>query len=188
MEEKGFKPYKTTRFIIPKMNNINVERILESRKKLESGEMPEHRIFEVEGSWNFGETQFSAELKFENGSITLFTDQPTPSGGNGNAPNPVQYCVFSMVACYCTTFMTLAALKGVEIKSLRARGYSKVNMKAVFEIADAPVVEEVGVFLEVESDAPFEVLNEIRELADKKCPAAYTVSNPVPFKSEIKKL
>lgn len=189
MEEEGYKPFEKARFIIHgNMNNINVEKIMETREKLENGEIPGDRVFEVEGKWNYGETQFSAELKFENGSITLFTDQPIPSGGNGNAPNPVQYCVFAMVACYCTTFMTIATLKGIEIKSLKAKGYSKVNMRAVFEVEDAPVVEEVGVQLEIESDVPFEVLEEIREMANKKCPAAYTVSNPVPFKSEVKKL
>jgi uncharacterized OsmC-like protein len=136
----------------------------------------------------FGETQFRANLTFENGSITLFTDQPTPSGGKGNAPNPVQYCVFSMIACYATTFVTIATMKGVKIDSLKVRGYSKVNMKSVLEIEEGPVVEEVGITLEFISPAPMEVLEEIKKLADQKCPAAYTVSHAVPFRSEIKAL
>jgi len=168
------------------MNNINLEAINETYEKLKNGEIPSERLFEVEGQWEYGEVQFSGELVFENGSITLKTDQPTPSGGKGNAPNPVQYCVFAMIACYCTTFMTIAAKMGIEIKSLKAKGYTKVNMKAVFDLVDSPVVEEVGITLEVESSAPLETLNEIKNLADKKCPAAYTVSNPVPFKSNIK--
>ncbi len=167
------------------MNNINLDAINATAEKLKNGEVPSEKFFEVEGRWEYGEVQFSSELRFENGSITLNTDQPIPSGGKGNAPNPVQYCVFAMIACYCTTFMTIAAKMGVEIKSLKARGYSKVNMKAVFDLVDSPVVEEVGITLEIESSAPLETLNEIKSLADKKCPAAYTVSNPVPFKSNI---
>ena len=167
------------------MNNVNLENLLKTRESVANGELPPYRMFEVEGEWMFGETQFKSTLSFENGSITLFTDQPTPSGGKGNAPNPVQYCVFSMIACYATTFVTIAAMKGVEIKSLKVKGYSKVNMKAVLEIEEGPVVEEVGITLEVTSSASREVLEEIKNLADKKCPAAYTVSHAVPFKSYI---
>jgi uncharacterized OsmC-like protein len=76
-----------------------------------------------------------------------------------------------MIACYATTFVTIATMKGVKIDSLKVRGYSKVNMKSVFEIEEGPVVEEVGITLE-----------------EKKCPAAYTVSHAVPFRSEIKAL
>jgi uncharacterized OsmC-like protein len=170
------------------MNNVNLEKILETREKIVKGEIPAYRLFEAEGEWMFGETQFRANLTFENGSITLFTDQPTPSGGKGNAPNPVQYCVFSMIACYATTFVTIATMRGVKIDSLKVRGYSKVNMKSVFEIEEGPVVEEVGITLEVVSPAPMEVLEEIKKLADQKCPAAYTVSHAVPFRSEIKAL
>ena len=105
------------------MNNVNLEKILETREKIVKGELPAYRLFEAEGEWRFGETQFGANLTFENGSITLFTDQPTPSGGKGNAPNPVQYCVFSMIACYATTFVTIATMKGVKIDSLKVKGY-----------------------------------------------------------------
>ncbi len=167
------------------MNNINLESVLKTREKVASGELPPYRIFEVEGDWIFGEAQFKSTLSFENGSITLFTDQPTPSGGKGNAPNPVQYCVFSMIACYATTFMTIASMKGIEIRSLKVKGYSKVNMKAVLEIEEGPVVEEVGLTLEIVSPAPKEIIEEIKNLVDKKCPAAYTVSHAVPFISQI---
>ncbi|MFZ8832648.1 MAG: OsmC family protein, partial [Candidatus Caldipriscus sp.] len=81
---------------------------------------------------------------------------------------------------------TIATMKGVKIDSLKVKGYSKVNMKSVLEIEEGPVVEEVGITLEVISPAPMEVLEEIKKLADQKCPAAYTVSHAVPFRSKIK--
>ncbi len=167
------------------LNNVNLEKMRESADALRRGEVPPEKDFTVEGEWSFGDHQFRAVLEFERGRVEVFTDQPTPAGGKGNAPNPVQYCVFAMVACYSTTFMSIAAKRGVEITSLRVRGYSRVNMRAVFDLEEGPVVKEVGVHLEVESDAPVDVLEEIREEANRKCPAAFTVSNSVPFKSTL---
>lgn len=140
----------------------------------------------VEGEWLFTEEgQFKGTIEFPKGNITLITDQPPPSGGRGNAPNPVQYCVFAMISCYATTFMTIAAKKGIEIKKLKAKGASDANMKSIFEIEEGPIVEKVWIELEIESSADKEVLEEIRKLADKKCPAAFTVQNKVPFESKI---
>lgn len=131
------------------------------------------------------EGQFRAEIEFPKGKINLITDQPPPSGGRGNAPNPLQYCVFAMISCYATTFMTIATSKGVEIKKLKAKGASLVNMKSLFEIEEGPVVEKVWVELEVDSNADAKILEEIKKETDKECPAAYTVQNKVPFESSV---
>ncbi len=168
------------------MNNINLLSINKTREEILRGEFPDKKSFEVQGEWIFNEEgQFKAEIEFPKGKINLITDQPPPSGGRGNAPNPVQYCVFAMISCYATTFMTIAASKGVEIKKLKAKGASAINMKSVFEIEEGPVVEKVGIELEVESDADTKVLEEIKKETDKKCPAAYTVQNKVPFESSV---
>ena len=168
------------------MNNINLENMKRTKEAIIKGEFPERKPFIAEGEWIFTEEgQFKGTLEFPAGSITLITDQPPPSGGKGKAPNPVQYCVFAMISCYATTFMTIAAKKGVEIKKLRARGASDVNMKSVFEIEEGPIVEKVWIELEIESSADKSVLEEIRRLADQKCPAAFTVQNKIPFESKI---
>ncbi|MEO0295338.1 MAG: OsmC family protein [candidate division WOR-3 bacterium] len=168
------------------MNNINLDSLNKTREQILRGEFPDKKSFEVQGEWIFSfEGQFKSEIEFPNGKLNLITDQPPPSGGRGNAPNPVQYCVFAMISCYATTFMTIAASKGVEIKKLKARGASIVNMKSVFEIEEGPVVEKVWIELEVESEADAKILQEIKNEADKKCPAAYVVQNKVPFESHV---
>ena len=167
-------------------NNMNLEAILQTREAITKGEFPEKKPFLVEGEWLLdGEGQFRATLEYPQGALTLVSDQPPPSGGEGRAPNPVQYCVFAMIACYATTFVTLATQRGVTIRKLRARGASEVNMKAVFDLEEGPIVEKVWIELEVESDAPRETLEELRKLANTKCPAAFTVQNAVPFESRL---
>ncbi len=167
-------------------NNMNLSAIQETQEKIKRGEVPTEKPFVVEGEWLLdGEGQFKATLEFPAGTLTLVTDQPPPSGGQGRAPNPVQYCVFAMISCYATTFVTIATQKGIEIKKLRAKGASVANMKAIFDVEEGPIIEKVWIELEIESDAPREVLEEIRKLANEKCPAAYTVSHAIPFESKI---
>lgn len=169
-------------------NNMNREALQNTRAQLQAGTFPTHRDFQVEGEWLLEEGaagQFQATLTFPQGSITLVSDQPQPTGGRGRAPNPVQYCVFAMVACFLTTFVTLATERGVALRKLRARGGSRVNMKAVFGLEDAPVVEEVWVDLEVAADASREVLEDLLRAAEVHCPAAFTVTHQVPFRAQL---
>ncbi len=169
-------------------NGIRLDALAETREKIVRGEVPPQKPFEVEGRWRSeGPGMFEATLAFPGGTLTLVSDQPPPSGGEGIAPNPVQYCVYAMLACYATTFMTLAAKKGVEIRGLKCRGASVANMKAIFEVEEGPIIDRVWIELEVDSDASDEVLEALREEADRKCPAAYTVQNAVPFASRLVK-
>ncbi|MHA2610170.1 MAG: OsmC family protein [bacterium JZ-2024 1] len=168
------------------VNNINLKLIEKTREEVVRGEFPERKEFVVEGRWLYGEEgQFEAVVEFPGGNLRMVTDQPPATGGRGQAPNAIQYCVFAMVACFATTYMTLAAQRGVEITSLKARGASVVNMKSVLELEQEKPVEKVWVELAVESSASREQLEEIRKEAQVKCPAAYTVQNSVPFESRL---
>jgi len=170
------------------MNSLNLEAIEETKKKLESGKISEVKSFLVEGNWlaDLEERgQFRSTLEFPAGTLTLTADQAPPMGGRGLEPNAVQYCVFAMLACYATTFVTLATEKGITINSLKARGATEVNLKRVLGIEEGPIVEMVWIELQVEADTPKRELEELRKLADQKCPAAFTIQNPVPFQSKL---
>ncbi len=168
------------------INNVNLEALQKTREAIEKGEFPEEKEFIGEGEWLFDESgQFRGVLEFPEGTLTLVSDQPPPSGGGGRAPNPLQYCAFAVAACYATTFMTLAAMEGIKIDSLKVRAKVKVNMKAVMELEDAPVNKGVMLEVEVSSSAPESKLRELKAKADEKCPAAYTISHTVPFSSEL---
>ncbi|MFN4182554.1 MAG: OsmC family protein [bacterium] len=168
------------------MNNINLGLIEKTRGEIVRGEFPVKKEFVVEGRWLYTEEgQFEAEVEYPAGKLRMVTDQPPPSGGRGKAPNAVQYCVFAMVACFATTYMTIAAGRGVKITALKARGATVVNMKSVLDLEQGKPVEKVWVELQVESSASRDELEEILREANVKCPAAYTVQNSVPFESRL---
>ncbi|MEO0202971.1 MAG: OsmC family protein [candidate division WOR-3 bacterium] len=170
-----------------RLNNVNIKAIEETRKKILNNELPEKKTFIIEGEWVFDkEIQFSGKIEYPNGEMEILTDQVPLSGGYGNAPNPVQICGFGIISCYSTTFMTIASQMGIEIKELKARTYMEVNMKSVFDIEDSPIVEKIIIELEIKTEANKEIIEEIKRIANKKCPAAYVIQNRIPFEAKIK--
>jgi uncharacterized OsmC-like protein len=116
-------------------------------------------------------------VEYDNGATFLISDQIYAFGGNGNAPHPLQYVLFGIMACFSMVFMAKAASKGIIIRSLKARGYIKANVKAALLGEDKPLVEKVGITLEVDTDAS----------TIKGCPSAYFVMNPIEFEPTIVK-
>jgi len=83
------------------------------------------------------------------------------------------------------TFVQEAAMKGVELKSLRARVETNVDMSRALGVSDRPPVEGIDWFLEVESDAPADVLEQIKNHSDERCPGAYCISNPIELNTHL---
>ncbi len=165
---------------------LNLLALQETREKLRQGELPARKSIEVSGVWLLEDARpLQATLTFPEGSLTLEAGPSPATGGTGTAPDPVQYCAFAMMACYAVTFVTLAHERGLKIRQIRARGATEVNLEAMLGLREGPVTERVRVELEVDSNAPTEILEELRDLANRRCPAAYTVGHAVPFEARI---
>ena len=65
------------------------------------------------------------------------------------------------------TFAQEAARRGVELRALHAR------------------LERIDGHLEVEADAPAEVLRELRGFADDHCPGAFCIRNPIDLHTHV---
>jgi len=67
-------------------------------------------------------------------------------GGDCTAPDPVQYCIYGLIACYAATFARWAAMEGIVLKSFK-----------------------------IKAAASMEKLNKLNELAKEQCPGYYCV-------------
>ena len=83
----------------------------------------------VEGVWEFtdGQPQFRAVLEFPKGSVEVRCELPSFAGGWGTSPDPIQYCLYGMAACYATTFAGAAAQEGVDLTALKVRAENEVD-------------------------------------------------------------
>jgi len=164
-----------------KLNNVDVEKLEGFAQRMEKDPSQARKTQVIEGEWILeeGGAQFKAEISYEGGKTIFQSDQPSNLGGGGTLPGPMHYCFFGLASCYTSTFATVASMMGIKLEQLSCRVEADVNFSKVFGLSEDPIMEGVRVTLRVKSDATPERLKEAEELASKRCPVVFTLTNPV---------
>jgi len=163
------------------LNNVNVGMLEQVTREAETDKSKVRRTQKVEGEWLLeeGGPQFRAEVSFEEGKVVMESDQPKNLGGGGTRPGPLHYCFFGLVSCYTATFAAMASQIGIELRRLTARLEGNLNFSPVFGLSQEPVMEEIRITLQVDSDTPREKLEEAEKLAYERCPAVFALTEKV---------
>ena len=172
-----------------KMNNINLEKAGAFVEEVKKDKSKALKVKRVEGTWNLedGKVQFVSTLEHANGSTIVEADAPPFMGGSGLKPDPVQYCLFGLAACFAQTFASIAAENGIELKKLKVTAENKVNLSRALGLSNEPIVERVKLSVDVLSEADESRLKEIEELAKERCPGVYCLTNPIKLDIEVTK-
>ena len=170
-----------------KINNVDMEKAGAFIEEVKKDKGKSLKVKRVEGTWNMedGKVQFASTLEHANGSTVAEADAPPFLGGSGVKPDPVQYCLFGLAACFAQTFVSIAAEKGIELKKLKVSVENKVNLSKALGLGNEPIVERVKLLVEV-SDVDKDKLKEIEQLAKERCPGVYCLTNPIKLDVEIK--
>src|SRR3989304_8711877 len=126
-----------------KINNVDTGKAGAFLEEVKSDRSKAIKTKRVEGEWNFSGAQFSATLEHATGKTVVEADGPPFLGGSGIKPDPVQYCLFGLAACFAQTFASIAAEKGIELKKLKVAAENKVNLSMALGLSDEPIVEKV---------------------------------------------
>ena len=168
-----------------KLNNVNLEKASAFAEEVKKDKSKALKVKRIEGNWNLEDekVQFTATLEHPQGSTVIEADGPPFMGGSGIKPDPVQYCLFGLAACFAQTFASIAAEKGIKLKQLKVAAENKVNLSRALGLSDEPIVEKV--ILEVKAfGEKKEDLSEVKKLAEQRCPGVYCLTNAI--KLEIK--
>src|SRR3989344_8389842 len=170
-----------------KLNNINLDKSNAFVEEVKADKSKAIKIKKVEGIWNFeeGTPQFISTLEHANGNTIVEADGPPFIGGSGIKPDPVQYCLFGLAACFAQTFASVAAEKGIELDKLKVAAENKVNLSRALGLGNEPIVERVKLIVEV-SNVDESKLKEIEQLAKERCPGVYCLTNPIKLDIEMK--
>src|SRR3989344_1110454 len=169
-----------------RINNVNLEKAGAFVEEVKQDKSIALKVKKVEGSWNFddGKTQFTATLSHAQCSTVIEADGPPFLGGSGIKPDPVQYCLFGMAACYAQTFASIAAEKGIKLNELKVSVENKVNLSKALGLSDEPIVENVKLRVNASSKGK-ENLDKIKKLAEERCPGVYCLTNPIKLDVEL---
>lgn len=169
------------------MHNVNVEALEETREKASKDPSVVVQDVTLEGEWNPGAgPQFRAHIPVPNGDPFVFeADFPPPMGGTGCAPNPLAYCFWGGLACYAMTYAQEAARRGVELRAMRGRVSTQVDMSRALGVTDNPPVDRIDWVLNVDAKADAETLADIKAFADDHCPGVYCLRKPIDLHTEL---
>ncbi len=163
-----------------KINNVALEKAGAFVEEVKKDKTKAIKVKKVEGSWNFmdGKPQFTSTLEHANRATVIEADAPPFMGGSGLKPDPVQYCLFGLAACFAQTFASIAAEKGIKLNELKISAENKVNLSKAFGLSDEPIVENVRLQVNASSVGK-ENLGEVKRLAGERCPGVYCLTNPI---------
>ena len=146
--------------------------------------------FNFEGTWctNSDQVQFSGDVQFPQGELTLNADFPPFLGGEGRAPSALTYCFYGAMSCYGSTFATQAAMAGVTLDAMTISLKLGVDFRTALGVGDLPPMTGFEFNVKVKSDASDVDIQRVKELTDERCPAIWAMQNPVPFTTAAAKV
>jgi len=171
-----------------KLHNVDMEKIGQFIEEVKKDPSKAIKTKKVTGEWNLKEDkpQFQARLEFALGDEMVFSDQAPFLGGEGRKPDPIQYCLYGLCACYAATFVAIANLERISLKRLKVSAENQIDLSKTLGLSDNPIVQKVKITTEILSDAPPEKLDAIQKLAKERCPGIFCLTNPIPLETEIK--
>jgi uncharacterized OsmC-like protein len=144
----------------------------------------------LQGEWNFDPSkgyQFRTELAFEKGKQLIEIDSPSFLGGGGNRLGPMAYCVAGITSCFVGTFVGIAASRGIRLTKLTVNTECGVNFAKTFDISNAPITEGINFQIDAQAEnADKQMLQELVQMAEERCPAVYSMSNVIKVNAQIK--
>jgi uncharacterized OsmC-like protein len=169
------------------MNHINLEAVKSFAEEVKQDPAKSKKVKKVECSWNFDEKkpQMESKLQHPKGETALHSDFAPFMGGSGSAPDPIQYCLFGLAACFAGTFMSTATVMGIRIRGLRVSAENSLDFGKTIGLTKNPITEKVRIVAEVKSDASKGQLKEVENLARERCPGVFCLVNPIPLELEL---
>jgi len=169
------------------MNNIRLEGMKRFVEEVKQDLSKSKKTKKVECLWNFDERkpQMVSKLQHPKGEATIYSDLAPFMGGSGSAPDPIQYCLFGLAACFAGTFMSTATMMGIKIQSLKVSAENFMDFGKTIGLTNNPITEKAKIITEVKSDASREQLKDLERLARERCPGVYCLINPIPLELEM---
>lgn len=169
------------------LNHMNLEGIKNFVEEVKEDYSKAKKSKKIECTWNFdeGKHQIESKVQHPRGETILRSDFAPFMGGEGLAPDPIQYCLFGLAACFAGTFMSMATMMGIKIQDLRVSAENFVDLSKTLGLTNNPIVEKVKITTIVKSDAKEEELKELERMANERCPGAYCLVNPIPLETEL---
>ncbi|WP_256105980.1 OsmC family protein [Streptomyces sp. ODS05-4] len=121
-------------------------------------------------------------------SFTLETDEPEPLGGTDKAIDPMELVLAAVGTCLTVGWVTQAVIRGVSYQDLRIEVTGDFDLRGYLAVDGQvrPGFTDVKYVVHVDTDAPADVLEEIKAAAEALSPMFDNVKNATPVTGVVK--
>jgi uncharacterized OsmC-like protein len=121
------------------------------------------------------------------GKYRVEVDEPPTLGGQGVAPNPVEYHLASLLSCQIVTCRFWAEKLGIAVEDITARAEGDLDVRGFFGLDDSvrPGFGELRVVVTVTGPESPERYRELYDAVEAHCPVLDMTRNPVPVRSSL---
>ena len=164
-----------------RVNNIELEQVSRAVEEFRAEPEKAVKTIAVEGVWQLDDpsVQFVATARAESGVFRLEVDSPRFLGGSGSRPGPMHYCLTGLSSCFMATLVGVASEKGIALKKAVVKASCVVDFSKPLGVRDVNPVRAIRFELSLESDESRERLEEVVREAEERCPAIYSLKNPL---------
>lgn len=122
-------------------------------------------------------------------TFTFRTDWPPEAGGQDSGPSPGEVVLGALGGCVAMTYITQAALRGIEIDQLEVAIEAQVDLRGVFGIDSVrAAMSNVSVTVLVRSSADEADLDQIGQTVTRTSAVFDTLASPVPMQLLVRRL
>ncbi len=122
-------------------------------------------------------------------TFTFRTDWPLEVGGEDSGPSPGEAILGALGGCVAMTYVTKAAIRGVDIEELEVTIEATVDLRGVFELAAVRAgLAGAIVTVRVRSAADDAVLAELGQTITRASAVFDSLVNPVPLHLAVQRL
>lgn len=124
------------------------------------------------------------------GQYHVQVDEPPPLGGEGKAPNPVEYYLASLLSCQIVTWRFWAEKLGIAVDDITAHAEGDLDVRGFFGLAESDDgvragFQEVRVVVRVSGPETPERYRELQDAVDAHCPVLDLTRNPTPVVTRV---
>jgi uncharacterized OsmC-like protein len=169
------------------MNNVNVQEMEKFIAAIREDPAQAKKEKRVTGSWAFeqGTPQFTSTLEYAEGKVVLSAELPPFSGGWGTSPDPVQYCLHGVAACFAAVFMATASSEGLRLTKLEVTAENWMDLRKQMGAGDGNIIEKCRLTVRAEG-ASRDDLDRVTALTQERCPGVECLTRPIPLEVELR--
>ncbi|MBI2701703.1 osmotically inducible protein OsmC [Mycobacterium gordonae] len=121
------------------------------------------------------------------GRYQVEVDEPPQLGGEGKAPNPVEYYLASLLSCQIVTWRFWAEKLGIAVDEITARAEGDLDVQGFFGLDEnvRAGFQEVRVVVTVGGPEAPERYRKLQDAVDKHCPVLDLTQNATPVVTRV---